>query len=440
MKPTIIAALMTPLLFMATTSLAGALVNVTVHQSLAEKLVNIPVNETRAVNETTADGVNVQGTATVRGAVKAKFNPEEGGAGLMLQMDTQTFTSSNQSTWPRKDIHIYFGWDITTDTTTYKRVALRDQGISTGGALAHSKSSIQYGQINSEASGLFSRIKAGVALRAAKKEIYGRHNQSVADANSGVGSQLAGTLDEQVEVMLQPAKEAFARFVQGPFVNRKLLGASVAFGGNESVAQVRVEDNPQQGAVVSPLAVSAAEPVAVDLHPKALENFLAKTLGGAVFTEIELAEMIFEQAVPVNSIEDLHQKPEELLVHFDEEKPVSLEFNADEIVVVLRGQRVESLGRSWRNVDIKRVFKVKHDGDKILLSFMDPWQIIGREGTVVDPVFAKHMVSRLDEILPQGELDITGTEVGKGLPVTGALSSLAVTVDSLVAKFSVIKN
>jgi hypothetical protein len=150
--------------------------------------------------------------------------------------------------------------------------------------------------------------------------------------------------------------------------------------------------------------------------------------------------MIFEQAVPVNSIEDLHQKPEELLVHFDEEKPVSLEFNADEIVVVLRGQRVESLGRSWRNVDIKRVFKVKHDGDKILLSFMDPWQIIGREATVVDPVFAKHMVSRLDEILPQGELDITGTEVGKGLPVTGALSSLAVTVDSLVAKFSVIKN
>lgn len=438
MMRTTLASLVTPLLLFSAPSFASSLVNVTVHQSLAEKLVRIPVDETRPVNHTTGDGVNVQGLARVNGVVKGKFNPEQDGAGLLLQMDTQTLTSSQQSTWPRQNIHISFDWNITTDTTTYKRLAMRTRGISAGAASAYSLSSIQYGQINAQSTGLFPHITSAIALRAAQREIYGRHNQSVADANQSVGGQLAATLDQKVDEMLTTVKEAFARFVEGPFIKRKLLGGEVAFGGDENLAQIRVEDSvSEQGRVVDALAVTEKEPVAIEVRPKALETFLAKTFGGAEFTEIEVIEMLFDQSLPVTSVEDLNQKPEELLAHFDDLKPIGFEFKADEIVFTARAQRIATLGRSWERVDIKRILKIKHDGGKVILSFMDPWTISGRDGSVVDPIYAKHMISRLDEILPPGELDITGFEVSKDLPVKVQLSSLEPTLDALVARLSV---
>ena len=437
MKRTMLATLMMPAVLAGTPIFAGTLVNVTIHQSLADKLINIPVNETRAINQDSGDGIHVEGTAQVTGQVKARFNPETDGAGLMLQMDTKTLTSTNQSTFPKNNLHIWFDWDITTGTSTYKRVVLRPDGIKSGDAIAYSNSSIAYGPIHAEAGGLFPRVTAGIALKMATKKIYGRHNQSVADANQSVGSTLAGSLDEQVAQMLKPVEESFARFVQGPFVKRKMLGGGVSFAGDESVAQIRVEDKPRQGDVVSALDVSENEPVAVELNPKSVETFLAKTFGGAVFTDVELAQMQMDKVPPVNSLEDLIQKPEELLVHFDETLPVSVDFNADEISLALRAQRVETLGKSWSNVEIKRVFKIRHQGSKLMLSFMDPWVIAGREGTVVDPIVAKHMVSRLDEILPQGEIDIAGMSLGQGLPVKAAISNIAVSVDSLLAKFSV---
>lgn len=438
MKKTILAIFATSLQLYSTSSLCGSLLNVTVHQSLAEKLIRIPVDETRPVTHTTPDGVNVQGTARVQGVVKGKLKSEQGGAGLLLQMDTQTFTSSRQSTWPRRNIHISFDWDITTDTTTYKRLAMRTGGISAGAALAHSQSFIQYGQINAYANGLFPRITSNIALRAAQREIYGRHGQSVYDANQSVGAQLAASLDQQVEVMLAPVKESFARFVEGPFIKRKLLGGFVAFGGDDNLAQIRVDEfSPEQGAIVNPLLVTEAEPVALEIRPKALETFLAKTFGGAEFTEIEVIEMLFDQSLPINSPEDIHQKADELLVHFAEATPITFDFKANEIIVTIHAQNIETLGRSWEHVNITRDLKIKHDGGKIFLSFMDPWVISSRHGAVMDPVYVKHMISRLDEILPPGEIDISGLEISKGLPLKVQLAALDARVDSLVARLAV---
>lgn len=441
LKRSTLLSLVASCLLLSTASLARSLVNVTVHQSLIEKSIQIPVDETKPVSHTTSDGVNVQGSAHVKGRVTGQLKPEEGGAGLTLKMDTQTVTSSRQSTWPRRNIFISFDWDITTETTTYKRLALRTDGIFFGDAVAYSDSSINYGTINAEATGVFPRLTAAVALRAAQKEIYGRHGQSVADANQSVGSELGSNLDKQVQDMLASAKETFARFVQGPFVRRKLLGGSVAFGGDEKLAQIRVEDSEaQQGPVINPLAVSEGEPIAAELHPLALETFLGKTFGGAVFTDMELIELVFDQALPINSADDIHQRPEELLVHFDEVKPVSFSFKKDEVIVTARGSRVETLGKSWSSVDIKRVFKIKRENGKLILSFMDPWMILGRDGTVIDPVFEKHMISRLDEILPPGELDITGFEIGKGLPFKLKLAALEPLPDSIIAKLSLSAN
>ncbi len=437
MSRTVLLPSLIPSLIFCSQALSSPLVNLTVHQSLVSLLVNIPVVETRPVNQTTADGVCVEGDATVRGLVTGALNAEDGGAGLLLKMETQTLTSSRQSTWPRRNIFISFDWDITTQTKAYKRLALRTDGVASGDAMAYSESSIAYGPINAQANGLFPRFTAAMALRAAQREIYGRHDQSVVDANQSVGSQLAASLDQQVEAMLAPIKESFARFVEGPFVKRKLLGGAVGFGGDEIVAQIRVEEiEPQQGSVVSPLVVTELEPVAAEIHPKALENFIAKTLGGAVFSDMELIEMMFDQALPIDSVDDIHQKAEELLVHFDETKPIALTFNADEIVVVARGSRVETLGRSWTNIDIKRVFKIKKDNGKILLSFMEPWSIAGRDGSAIDPVYSKHMIARLDEILPQGEIDISGVEIGRGLPVKLKLASIRATDQSLLTTLS----
>jgi hypothetical protein len=212
----------------------------------------------------------------------------------------------------------------------------------------------------------------------------------------------------------------------------------VAFGGDDHLAQIRVEEfSPEQGAIVNPLLVTEAEPVALEIRPKALETFLAKTFGGAEFTEIEVIEMLFDQSLPINSPEDIHQKADELLVHFAEATPITFDFKANEIIVTIHAQNIETLGRSWEHVNITRDLKIQHDGGKIFLSFMDPWVISSRHGAVMDPVYVKHMISRLDEILPPGEIDISGLEISKDLPLKVQLAALEARVDSLVARLAV---
>ncbi|GHT30542.1 hypothetical protein FACS1894214_0590 [Planctomycetales bacterium] len=392
--------------------------------SVSEKFLAVPFKTQRSENidiNEMINGTHVTGTGVME--AKSTGNVVSGTNSGVIAINVDG--TLNSSTVGRQSVVTVF-----SDTTTFlhgvKNIYISPESITTSYASATAEQ-------DSTVTGM--NIRGGKIVRCiAKQAAAEKRPETEAIGRERTRRRFEDRIDSQVDERIAKVNENYQKKFREPLLKENLFPQALNFSSSEDrLNAFFVFGNSQQPAADSDIPGNIQQnDVLFQIHQTAVNNFAALSLGGKTFDEEKIAADVKNADNPFHFLSGLFNRNDDdkpLIVKFAEGNPVDVSFNGNTINAVIKADAFAQEGKQYPGLEITLSYKVKKEGNKIIIEQSAAPAVGSRDGKKVgasQTIIQTVVKRRLGKLEPQRvlkELEPKGEWEGKGKLVPNFIDS-----------------
>ena len=351
-----------------------------------------------------ANGVWTNGSAVTTADVQVAPWQNDGSLGLQLMMSSYTNGATFSQTLPRPSILVEFNASIQSWGSTSKIIGFAEGGFFTYPAQSQVQSSIEFGDLQSSAWGLFWRLKERIAYQRAYEELMNQKSQQEFEASQEVAGQLQSTVDQRSDGELSRLNQLYFSKIYQPYIASTALQGTMRFATENGRFLIGTGDVVAASQLP---ATNSLEPVAAQIGSGLIQTLVSRYVAGKQLTGEEVVRMLLPAGSDAGLEQDLDLNAlRQISLLFAPQSAVTASTDEEGITLVFLLTRLRDSATTGENLKVAVRALISEEDGAIILDLDQPIGVEFAGGTPLSADLKQKLQAIVRKVIPAVSLDL----------------------------------